>query len=111
MRDIKKLISYLENPVKTSILVICYKNKSNFIDKRTKTYKAMDAYSYSMVSNKLYEDKVPAWITSYVKQQNYRINLEAAMVLTTYVGADLSKLSNELDKLMLNVKEGSETCD
>ena len=108
MKDIKKLIPYLENPVNSSILVICYKNKSNFIDKRTKAFKAIDTYCYSMASNRLYEDKVPAWITSYIKQQNYSINPEAAMVLTTYVGADLSKLSNELDKLMLNVRKGSE---
>ena len=100
------LLNYLENPLRSTILVFCYKHGK--FDKRKKTYKAFDKQGIVFESAEIYPDKVPAWVEDYVKEKNYRINSRAAVLLAEYLGNDLSKVSNELDKLMLNIPAGAE---
>ena len=56
----------------------------------------------------LYDNKIPGWIESYVSAKKYRVSPQASAMLAEYLGNDLSKIANELDKLMLNVAEGQE---
>ena len=56
-------------------------------------------------SKKLYDNKIPAWINTYVTENDYTIDNFATAVLAEYIGADLSRITNELDKLMLVVKK------
>src|SRR5690606_18794201 len=56
----------------------------------------------------IYDNKVPGWIDDFVKSKGYHINPKASMLLAEYLGNDLSKISNELEKLMLNVAQGQE---
>ena len=106
MKDVKKLISYLESPVSSTILVINYRKKTSFIDKRSKSFKNMKSGVVFMNAQKLYEDKIPGWINEYVKSRGYLIDPQTSMILTSNVGADLLKLTNELEKVMINVKHG-----
>src|SRR6201994_3885462 len=100
------LLSYLESPLSSTILVFCYKYGK--FDKRKKTYKAIEKNGLIFESAALYDNKIPGWIESYVTAKNYRINAQASAMLAEYLGNDLSKIANELDKLMLNIAQGQE---
>ena len=103
IKNIEFLDSYLDNPQSTTILVISYKGKS--IDKRKKFGKNLAKRCVVFESNKLYDDKIPGFIIDYVNEKGYKINNKAIAVLAEYLGSDLSKISNELDKIMLIIKK------
>jgi DNA polymerase-3 subunit delta len=98
--------SYLENPLPSTILVFCYKYKS--IDKRTALAKLIDKNAVLFESKKLYDNQVPDWINNYLKSKGFTINQRAAGLLSEYLGTGLSKISNELDKLIINLPPKSE---
>ncbi|PHQ55983.1 MAG: DNA polymerase III subunit delta [Lutibacter sp.] len=98
-RTIEKLVSYVENPQLSTILVICYKYKT--IDKRKKLYKAIQKKGLIYDSKKLYENQVADWIRRVLSGKNYKIDTKAALMLVEFLGNDLSKISNELEKLMI----------
>src|SRR5690606_14352098 len=100
------LQSYLEQPLKSTILVFCYKYAK--FDKRKKIYKLFDSKGIIMESNKLYDNKVADWIIDYTKSANYKIQLSAAALMAEYLGTDLSKIVNELDKMFLNIPTSRE---
>lgn len=98
--------AYIENPLPSTILVICYKYKS--VDKRTSVGKQLDKYTALFESKKLYDNQVPDWINNYLKGKEYTVGPKASAMLTEYLGTSLSKISNELDKLMINLPPKSE---
>jgi DNA polymerase III subunit delta len=100
------LLHYVEQPLKSTILVFCYKYKK--LDKRTALYKALDKHGVIFESARLYENKIPDWIVNYLKEKNYTIQPRASMMLTEFLGTDLAKIANELDKLIINLPEKSE---
>ena len=100
------LLDYLLHPQKATILVFCYKYKT--LDKRTKTGKELDKHALVFESKKLYDNKIPEWIGDYVHKRGHRINSRASALMAEYLGNDLSKISNELEKLFLNVTPGAE---
>jgi DNA polymerase-3 subunit delta len=104
MKKLDDLIYYVEKPLKSTILVINYKYDT--LDKRTKLYKALAANAVLLESKKLYDNKVPEWIVTYLKKNNMAIDAGAAELLTEFLGNDLSKIAHELDKLMLVIPEG-----
>ena len=59
-------------------------------------------------SNKLYDNKLPEWIGNYVKSKGHNINPKASFMIAEFLGNDLSKIANEIDKLFINLKEGAE---
>lgn len=105
-KTINPLLSYLESPLPSTILVFCYKYGK--FDKRKKTYKAIDKNGVVFESAELYDNKVPGWIESYISQKGYKISQQATYMLSEYLGNDLSKIANELEKLMLNISAGQE---
>jgi DNA polymerase-3 subunit delta len=105
-KSINPLLSYLENPLPSTILVFCYKYGK--FDKRKKTYKAIEKNGLVFESSVLYDSKIPDWIETYLTGKGYRSNRQAPLMLAEYLGNDLSKIVNELDKLMLNVVPGEE---
>jgi DNA polymerase-3 subunit delta len=105
-KSINPLQAYLENPLPSTILVFCYKYGK--FDKRKKTYKAIEKSGLIFESGSLYDSKIPTWVESYLTERNYKINQQASLMLAEYLGNDLSKIANELDKLMLNVSAGQE---
>lgn len=105
-KGINPLLNYLENPLPSTILIFCYKHGK--FDKRKKTFRAIEKNGVVFESASLYDNKVPAWIESFIGQKGYKINQQAALMLAEYLGNDLSKIANELEKLMLNVAAGAE---
>lgn len=100
-RNIEKLVAYAENPQPTTVLVLCYKYKK--LDKRKKLYKSIQKTGELFESKKLYENQVSDWIRKILNGKKYRISPKACMLLVEFLGTDLSKISNELDKLMIIV--------
>lgn len=98
--------AYLENPQKSTILVICYKYKT--VDKRTSIAKVIDKNAVLFDSKKIYDNKVPEWINNYLRGKEYLVSPKATALLTEYLGTNLSRISNELDKLMINLPPKSE---
>ena len=98
-RNIEKLVSYAENPQPTTVLVLNYKYKK--LDKRKKLHKAIKKTGFLFESKKLYENQVSDWIRRVLSGKKYQIEPKAAQMLVEFLGTDLSKISNELDKLML----------
>src|SRR6202000_3062806 len=100
-KSINPLLNYLENPLPSTILIFCYKYGK--FDKRKKTYKAIEKNGVIFESSPLYDSKIPAWIETFVAGKGYQINPQASAMLAEYLGNDLSKIANEMEKLMLNV--------
>ncbi|MAN26081.1 MULTISPECIES: DNA polymerase III subunit delta [Mesonia] len=106
-RTIEKLASYAEHPQPSTILVVCYKYKK--IDKRKKLYKAIKANGSEIFeSKKLYDNQVPEWISKVLRGKKYTITPKASLLLVEFLGTDLAKINNELEKLQLILPEGSQ---
>lgn len=99
-RTIEKLVQYANNPQPTTLLVLCYKYKT--IDKRKKLYKAIQSQGGVVFeSKKLYENQISDWIRNTLVSAGYSISHKAAVLLVEFLGTDLSKINNELEKLKL----------
>ncbi len=103
-KGIDPVLSYFENPLSSTVLIFCYKYGK--FDKRKKTYKAIDKNGLIFESTSLYDNKIPAWIEDYAAEKGYKIEQQASAMMAEYLGNDLSKVANELDKLILNVNAG-----
>jgi DNA polymerase-3 subunit delta len=102
LERIEDLIHYVENPLESTLLVINYKYKK--LDKRKKLFKALEKNSILFDSKRLYDEKIPPWINSYLRSRGKKIEPKAAVILTEYLGNDLGKIANELDKLIIVLK-------
>ncbi|NNE77084.1 MAG: DNA polymerase III subunit delta, partial [Pricia sp.] len=105
-RTIEQLTNYAENPQLTTVLVICYKYKK--LDKRKNLYKSVQKSGVLFESKKLYENQVSDWIRKNLKGKGYSISHKAAILLTEYLGTDLSRINNELEKLQLVLPKETE---
>lgn len=100
------LKAYLEQPLDSTILVINYKYKK--LDKRKALYKILSKSKKCVLfeSAKLYDSKIPAWISQRVMSMGYTINPKSVNLLAEYLGTDLSRINNELGKLIINLQPG-----
>ena len=103
-RHIEKLEAYADNPQPTTVLVFAYKYKT--LDKRKKVTKILEKTGVVFESKKLYENQVGDWIKRVLSGQGYSIEPKAAAILVEFLGTDLSKISNELDKLKIILPKG-----
>ena len=104
LKKIEKLVNYVENPSPTSILVLNYKHKT--LDGRLNLSKSIKKKGVFFNSKKLYENQLIPWIEKYVRTKSYSISPKASFMIKESVGDSLIKISNELDKLFLNLKDG-----
>jgi DNA polymerase-3 subunit delta len=99
IKEWDNLIHYLSNPLKSTILVFCYKYGTP--DKRKKWVQEISKVGVVYESVKLRDYEIGAWITKYCKSKNVNIDDKAVAMLSEFLGTDLSKLVNELEKLVL----------
>ncbi len=104
-RTIEQLTGYVENPQPTTVLVICYKYKK--LDKRKKLHKAVSKNGLIYESKRLYENQIATWIKNTLQARNFQIAPKAAQMLVEFLGTDLGKIDNELQKLRLICAEGT----
>ena len=100
------LTKYIDQPTPTTILVFAYKHGK--FDKRTKLYKAIEKKGIVFESEKLYDNKVAPWISEELQRNGQKIHPQAAALMADYLGTDLSKIANEVQKLVLNVPKDRE---
>lgn len=104
INKIEDLVYYAENPLKSTVLVLNYKYKK--LDKRKKLYKILDKKAVLFEAKKLYDNQVPDWITKYLKAKQIDIQPTGSLMLTEFLGSDLSKIAMELDKLIITLPKG-----
>ncbi|MCF1423140.1 MULTISPECIES: DNA polymerase III subunit delta [Mangrovimonas] len=105
-RTIENLVSYVKQPQPSTILVLNYKYKT--LDKRKSLYKEIKKVGLVFDSKKLYDNQIPDWIKRVLSGQGYTITPKAAMMLSEFLGTDLSKISNELNKLQVILPNGTQ---
>ncbi len=105
-KTIENLLPYAKQPQPSTVLVICYKYKK--LDARKSITKALKEQGVVFESKKLYEDKVPDWIRRVMSGRGYSITPKSAQMLTEFLGNDLGKVNNELEKLQLILPKGAE---
>jgi DNA polymerase-3 subunit delta len=106
MKSLGELTSYMENPMPSTVLVVCHKHKK--VDTRTKFGKSLSNKKIILFeSKKLYDNQIADWISNICKQRKQPIEPPASALMAEYLGADLSKIANELDKLALNLPPGT----
>lgn len=105
-RTIEKLVDYAKNPQPTTILVFNYKYKT--LDKRKALYKTLKKEAVIYESKKLYENQVADWIRRVLSSKKYTIAPKAAQMLVEFLGTDLSKINNELEKLQIVLPKGTQ---
>lgn len=101
LRKIEDLLFYLEKPQPSTILVINYKYRT--IDKRTKFYKALSTHAVYFESPRLRDYQLPGWIERYLMAEGIKTDPNASAMLTEYLGTDLHKIVNELNKLLITL--------
>lgn len=96
-RQWESLATYLEHPAERGVIVFCYRHKK--LDKRTAAYKAIDKKGCVYETPKVWDNQIPGWIATEVSSKGFTISDKATVMLSEYLGADLSKIANELSKL------------
>ena len=97
-RTFDRLVDYFKKPLKSTILIINYKHKS--IDKRKASFKELKKNAKVFESKKLYDNQVQNWINDTVNSAGFSINRKSVSLINEHLGNSLSKISNEINKLL-----------
>jgi DNA polymerase-3 subunit delta len=97
----KLLLDYLTKAVPSTVLVFCHKHKS--LDKRKELGKKIDQYSVCLSAKKLYDNQLPVFVAEYCDDKKIKIDDRAVMAICEYVGNDLCRIANEIDKLAIAI--------
>ena len=97
-RTFDDFIGYFKNPLKSTILIINYKHK--LIDKRKKSFKELKKNAKIFESKKLYDNQVQDWITDTINSAGFLIDRKSVSLINEHLGNSLSKISNEINKLL-----------
>jgi len=104
-KEMDKLESYFENPLQTTLLVFCSKYKKP--DKRKKSSKLIAKNGILFESKKLYENQIGTFISGVLTNKGYNIEPKASLMLIEFLGTDLAKINNELEKLQIVIPKGN----
>lgn len=109
--DFNKMESYFENPMKSTILVLCYKGKS--LDKRQAVYKKAVANGVVFESVPARDYEIKGYLSQLVESRGCTIDTKAKELLVEHLGCDLRKIDNEIVKLLnaMGEKERKISCD
>lgn len=111
LKDLEMLESYIKNPAETTVLVIAHKYKKadgrSVLGKYIKSKDAKSNVEY-VTFDKLKDYQISEWILQYCVRHKLKISAANADMLATYLGTDLQKIVNEIEKVSINVKEGEE---
>lgn len=101
MKDIDKLEGYVSKPLSSTVLVVAYKDKK--LDGRTKLAQYLKKNAEVFQSKKIYESQLPEWTKNMVLSKGYEITPSALQLLADSTGNDLSRLENEVEKVVINL--------
>ena len=103
IKNTDALAAYVEKPLTSTILVMCHKNGT--LDKRKTLASKIQKNGVLFESKKLGERELPAFIERYLQQREATIDTKSTQMITEAIGADLSRLTSELDKLLIALPE------
>lgn len=101
VKNMEELSYYLQKPLHSTILVLCHKH--GVLDRRKKLAAEIEKCGVLFESKKIKEAQLPAFITTYLKRKGVDAEPKATAMLAEYVGADLSRLVGELEKLIITL--------
>jgi DNA polymerase III subunit delta len=101
MRDVEKLETYIEKPLGSTIFVVSYKEKK--VDGRTRLAKLLKEKGVMLTTKKLYDNQLPEWTEELVQSKGHSISQKALMLLVDHIGNDLSRIENEIEKILINL--------
>jgi DNA polymerase-3 subunit delta len=103
MRDVDKLEGYIENPLHSTVFVVSYKEKK--VDGRSRLAKLLKEKGEVLTTKKMYENQLPEWTSELLRSKGYSITQKALLLLVDHIGNDLSRINNEVDKVLVNLGE------
>lgn len=102
-KELEALKVYVQNPVPSTLLVIAYKYKK--VDARKTFAKTLSKNKMLFLSEKMYDNEVPKFIDQQIRNLGLRTKPNIPALLSEYLGTDLSRISNELGKLKMILKD------
>ena len=99
---------YWQNPMPSTILVVCYKGKP---DARLNAFKGIAKTDYYMESAKLRDYQINKWIADLIKEKNLQVEPKVVQILADSLGADMNRIEKELEKLVSGLPEGTQIID
>jgi DNA polymerase-3 subunit delta len=105
MKDLDKLEAYIEKPLASTIFIVAHKEKK--VDGRSKLAKLLKEKAVLLTTKKMYDNELPAWTQTFIESKGYQPSQKAIHLLVDHIGNDLSRISNEVEKVILNL--GSRT--
>ena len=105
LKNTEALEKYMKQPLQSTVLVICHKNGK--IDGRKREYvKTIQQAGILFESPKLRDRELPPFIEKYLEKKQVSIDPKSTQLIADAIGADLSRLVSELDKVILSLPEG-----
>lgn len=101
MREVEKLEAYIANPLSSTVFVVSYKEKK--VDGRSKFAKVLKEKGEILTTKKLYESQMPDWTGDLIHSKGYTISSKALSLLVDHIGNDLSRMTNEIEKVLVNL--------
>ena len=102
VRNTEPLEKYFKAPMASTVLVLCHKNGK--IDGRKQgLVKAIREAGVLYESQKLKDRDLPGFIERYLKARGASIDPKSTQMIADAIGADLSRLTGELDKVLLSL--------
>ncbi|GAO44566.1 DNA polymerase III subunit delta [Flavihumibacter petaseus] len=101
MKDLDKLEGYIAKPLSSTVLVVAHKEKK--VDGRSKLAKILKDKTELLQTKKMYDNQLPGWTEKLVESKGYQIQPKALALLVDHIGNDLSRIDNEIDKLLVNL--------
>lgn len=101
MRDIDKLEVYIDNPLASTLFIVSYKGKK--VDGRSKLAKLLKEKGEMLTTKKMYDNQLPEWARELTQSKGYDISQKAVMLLVDHIGNDLSRIDNEIEKILVNL--------
>ncbi len=105
LKNIDSLLYYLQSPQPTTVLVFAHKNGA--IDKRKKVATELERTGVVLDSKKMRDDQLPAFINGYLREKGLVADNKSVLMMRESIGADLSRLASEIDKLAIALPAGS----
>lgn len=104
LKNLDELIHYLQKPMSSTILVMCYKHGT--LDRRKKITAELEKAGVLFESKKLKDTQLPGFISSYLKRKQVEIKPKASEMMAEFVGTDLNRMAGELEKLIITLPAG-----
>ncbi len=101
LKKIDDLLVYVDNPLNSTILVVAYKYDD--LDKRKALYKSLSKKGWYFESDKVPEYQIPGWVDRYLTDRGIMAGPDASRLLAEFLGNDLGKIANELEKLIISL--------